>query len=273
MPKQRILITVKTYPTLSQSHSELVCTAGLREDGTWVRIYPLPFRLLDREQQFAKWTWVELSLVRREKDQRPESHSPKDRNEITVLETIGTEDNWRQRREWALKKTKVWTNLTDLIAAGKRDELSLATFKPARLIAFESEACEEEWDPAKLKAVENQLRQKDMFEADTLRENFKPAEKIPFKFFYRFEDETGREARLGILDWEIGMLFLNCRRDAKGDNKAALEKVRQRYEKDFFTKDLHFFLGTTMEWHARGPNPWVIIGVVPFPKVRQMDLF
>lgn len=44
---ERILITVKTYPTLSAKYGELVCTAGLREDGSWIRIYPVPFRLLD----------------------------------------------------------------------------------------------------------------------------------------------------------------------------------------------------------------------------------
>jgi len=31
--KQRILVTVKTYPTLSRKYGETVCTAGIREDG------------------------------------------------------------------------------------------------------------------------------------------------------------------------------------------------------------------------------------------------
>jgi hypothetical protein len=57
MPKERVLITVKTYPTLSQSYVELVCTAGIRQDGSWVRIYPVPFRLLEAEHQFSKWNF------------------------------------------------------------------------------------------------------------------------------------------------------------------------------------------------------------------------
>ena len=32
MEKQRILVTVKTYPTLSRKYGETVCTAGIRED-------------------------------------------------------------------------------------------------------------------------------------------------------------------------------------------------------------------------------------------------
>ena len=54
MGKQRILITVKTYPTLSRKYGETVCTAGLREDGSWVRMYPVPFRRLDEAEQDPK---------------------------------------------------------------------------------------------------------------------------------------------------------------------------------------------------------------------------
>lgn len=273
MAKERLLITVKTYPTLSQTYVELVCTAGFRPDGSWVRIYPVPYRLLDAEHQFAKWTWVELPLVRRVKDHRPESFSPLDRNQITVGETIGTDDGWRERRQWVLKRGRVWTDLTELIAAGKRDEVSLATFRPARMIDFEWKKAEAEWDAAKLATVQSELQQKDMLDAATVRENFKPANKLPYDFYYKFEDEKGRETKMRILDWEIGMLYWNCLQGAKGDENLALEKVRQRYKDEFFARDLHLFLGTTYEWHKRAPNPWVIIGVFPPPLQKQIDLF
>ncbi len=35
MPTERILITVKTYPT-SAKNGERGCTAGLRQDGSWI---------------------------------------------------------------------------------------------------------------------------------------------------------------------------------------------------------------------------------------------
>ena len=48
--KERVLVTVKTYPTLSTKYGEtVVCTAGVREDGTWVRIYPVPSRPNDTQ--------------------------------------------------------------------------------------------------------------------------------------------------------------------------------------------------------------------------------
>ena len=53
MPEmKKVLITVMTYPTISKKYDELVCTAGMQEDGSWIRIYPLPFRKLDDQQQF-----------------------------------------------------------------------------------------------------------------------------------------------------------------------------------------------------------------------------
>jgi hypothetical protein len=33
--RTNVLITVKTYPTISVKYDELVCTAGFREDGSW----------------------------------------------------------------------------------------------------------------------------------------------------------------------------------------------------------------------------------------------
>lgn len=274
MPRERVLITVKTYPTLSQSHVELVCTAGFRVDGSWVRIYPVPFRLLDRGHQFAKWTWVELPLVRRTKDKRPESYSPADRDDITVLDKVPAGGDWRVRREYAFKGAPVWRNLALLIEAGKRDELSLATFKPTKMLGFEWQPAEEiNWDAKKLAAVEAQLRQKDFFDTNAVGEDFRPARKLPYDFYYRFVDEKGKESRMRILDWEIGMLFWNCLSGAEGNEAIALEKVRNRYEHEFFARDLHLFLGTTYEWHSRAPNPWVIIGVFPLPHQTQTELF
>jgi hypothetical protein len=271
MARQRVLITVKTYPTLSSSHVELVCTAGFREDGSWVRIYPVPFRLMERGQQFAKWTWVELPLVRRARDKRPESHSPADRNDIIIGDWVPTDNEWSARREIALKRGRVWTNLSLLIESGKRDEVSLATFKPTRMLGFEWQAAEEtSWDPAKVAAVEAQLRQRDFFDLAAISDDFRPVRKLPWDFFYRFADEAGRESRMRILDWEIGALYWG--HVDKGHPQAmVLEKVRAKYEDEFFAKDLHLFLGTTYEWHSRAPNPWVIIGVFHPPIREQLE--
>lgn len=91
--------------------------------------------------------------------------------------------------------------------------------------------------------------------------------KVPYKFKYEFEDETGKPRKLMIEDWEIGQLYWNCLGAANGNMEVALEKVRQKYESEFIeNNDLYFFLGTTKEWHMRrSKNPFVIIGVF-YPK-------
>ena len=78
-----------------------------------------------------------------------------------------------------------------------------------------------------------------------------------------------------IEDWEIGQLYWNCLKAAKGNKSEALLKVRQRYEEEFVNKkDIYFFLGTTKQWHTRrSKNPFVIIGVFYPKKESQLRLF
>lgn len=46
MARKKILITVTTIPLPSRSYDELVCTAGLLEDGSWIRVYPMPLSFI-----------------------------------------------------------------------------------------------------------------------------------------------------------------------------------------------------------------------------------
>ncbi len=68
MDKERILITVKTYPTLSRKYGETVCTAGVREDGSWIRLYPVPFRRLQETEQYSKYDWIESAILNANKN-------------------------------------------------------------------------------------------------------------------------------------------------------------------------------------------------------------
>lgn len=78
-----------------------------------------------------------------------------------------------------------------------------------------------------------------------------------------------------IEDWEIGALYWNCLRRTEGNEEKALKKVREQYEDNFIkNKDIHLFLGTTLEWHRRrANNPFVIIGVFYPKKELQAKLF
>ena len=273
MAKERILITVKTYPTLSRSYGETVCTAGIREDGSWVRLYPVPFRRLDEKQQYKKYDWVECQLQRNQKDPRPESFRPLDPAELIPVDHMDTANEWRERRRLILNKARVYTRLEELISEAKNNQLSLAVFKPARILDFIWEEEDREWNADKLQHMRESHKQMDMFEDNTWHETFRIIPKLPYSFSYHFQDADNRKSKMQILDWEVGALFWNCLKASNGDEALALEKVRVKYLDEFLTKDLHFFLGTTQQFHFVAPNPWVVIGVFPIPHKIQEDLF
>ena len=105
----------------------------------------------------------------------------------------------------------------------------------------------------------------------------KVVRKLPYKFFYQFEDSCGKTSKLMIEDWEIGALYWNCLKTSGGDERVALEKVRETYWNKFVqsgSHDLTLVLGTTLEHHnKKAPNPFVIISVFYPPPERQRRLF
>ena len=268
--KERVLITVKTYPTISRSYSELVCTAGLRQDGSWVRIYPVAYR--QWENQYKKFQWVEVDIVRNTSDKRSESYKPLGPDAITLLDSIGTANGWRERKQYVLEQGSVYRDLAQLIQHNKERKLSLATFKPAEILDLVVEEVNRDWDPAKIEALKAQARQTDLF--DDAPQYFKVVNKLPYKFSYRLRDELGKESTMMVEDWEIGALYWNCLKRHKGDEGKAIADVRKKYIDNFAkTRDLYLFLGTTLQYDGWAQNPFVIIGVFAPPFTVQADLF
>ena len=184
MKKERILVTVKTYPTLSTKYGETVCTAGVREDGTWVRIYPVPFRRLSESERYRKFDRIECQLVRRNVDLRPESFSPVDPSELTPVGHIDTSDKWSERRRVLLQTAKVYDQLDQLIEGAKCNTVSLAVFKPTKVTDFNWENEDREWSQErldKMRALHNQL---DLFEDNSWRQMFRLIPKLPYNFSY-----------------------------------------------------------------------------------------
>ena len=273
MNKERILITVKTYPTLSKKYGETVCTAGVRQDGTWVRIYPVPFRRLEEKQQYKKFDWLECELVRNQRDPRPETFRPTNQSELLPVGHVGTKYDWQERRRLLLETARVYDRLDKLIEGAKANQMSLAVFKPTRVLDFVWEEDDErDWSYRKLQQMREFHSQLDLFEDNSWRHTFEVIPKLPYNFAYHFEDATGKTSKLHVLDWETGQLYWNCIRSTNRDEPRALAKVRQKYFDEFCQTDLHFFLGTTQQYHFIAPNPWVIIGVFQIPHKRQLGL-
>jgi len=230
------------------------------------------FRQKSFHEQYSKYQWIELDLVKNERDFRPESYRPySHEGEIKILGEIKADgDDWYERRKTVLNK--VHDNLSILISEAKDKSvyISLAVFKPKEIIDFKIEKeAEREWSPAKIAS----LQQLNLFEKITGNKK-EVVRKLPYKFSYHFSDQTGRNATLMIEDWEVEMPYWNCLSRHEGNEAKACEDVKKKYFDDFAkTKDLYLFLGTTYEFHMRAPNPFVIIGTFHPKKISQLGLF
>ena len=272
MAKTKVLITVKTYPAISKKYEELVCTAGFLEDGTWIRIYPIQFRKKSYNQQYSKYQWIELDLVKNKEDIRPESYRPVSHDtEINIVGEIKPDGNtWAERRPIVLKN--VYNNLSQLIAEAKDKSIctSLAVFKPTKVIDFIWEdVVDREWSQDKIA----QFQQLNLFQ-NVDDKKFEVVKKLPYKFSFIYEDIEGKRSKTMIEDWETGELYWNCLRRHDGNEAKACADVRKKYFDDFAqTKDLHFFLGTSKVHHFVGKNPFLIIGTFHPKKIEQLRFF
>lgn len=104
--KLKVLITVKTYPIPSKKYNELVCTAGVRENGELVRLYPINFRDLPYSQQYTKYQWIEVVAEKHAgPDKRKESYKPDVKTIKMLGEPIPTDHgDWSERAKYVLKK-------------------------------------------------------------------------------------------------------------------------------------------------------------------------
>lgn len=276
----RILVTVLTYPTLSERHYETVCTAGFREDGSWIRIYPVPHRLLWslRKVPYKKWQWIEADIEKNPRDPRPESYKIKNIETLKIGEMLSKSrpTNWSLRYQWLTKNKKVYDNMEELISLAHNNELSLAVLRPVEITDFIIEPITDMESHKRkltelLKKYAVEKSQLSLFDEDTSDRDFEFAKIIPYRFKYEFRTADNKVRRLMIEDWEIGMLYLNCL-DYNPEN-IALEKVKQKYMEFVRKKDVHLLVGTQFKFHMfKAPNPFVIIGVFPSPKNVQLRL-
>ena len=246
--KIKVLITAKTYPLPSASHLETVCTAGVREDGSFIRLYPIDYRYRPFWQWYKKYQWIELEVERNEKDPRPESYRPVPTVPIKPLgEPLPTAKKWAERQKYVLAKgTQVMCRLNQT----SQSERSLGIVRPSRVSDVIVEEAGREWKP-EWQAL---FQQQQLFGPQR-----KPLEKIPYKFSYVFKCEAPAcpGHTMMIEDWEIGQLY-RAMREKHGSEQAACEKVRHKLLVEMCAADVdtHFFVGTVL---AHGT--WVIIGV------------
>ncbi len=269
---QRILILCKTYPSPSARYVETSCVAGMTGDGNLIRLFPVPFRLVDDAQQFKKWQWITARIRRAQDDARPESH----RISVDTIKVEGdplpTHNHWRARRE-AIKGVPVFDSFDSLEASRQADGTTLGLVKPSRLLALDIKAVDSpNWTEAEMAKLLQEQQQGSLFDAAEDQRTLMTLRKLPYDFHYRYECQTTegtRQFRHKLVDWEIGALYWKvCQRS---DWEAAM---RHRLLTRFNELDVLFLMGTI----HRFPGQWLIVSVLYPPKqpetlARQQPLF
>lgn len=276
MPNQgyqprNVFIWGKTYPELSNTYLETVCTGGVFEDGSPVRLYPIMQRYLDGEERFVKYQWVTISLQPNDRDQRPESYKVDKHAPIILGDKIGTDSHeWSKRADILFRNPDwIFDNVEDLQVAERKTKQSLGVVTPKSISkisimprpADEAISFAEKLDRLKRKneaersqlhlfeeAIPPQMRSLD-FVSDRIQ--------IEWNCF----GASCKGHRMQILDWEVSELLRR-----KGSAKA-LEKVRQICNLDEYA--LKFFLGNL----AQHPTAFTIVGLWYPKKVKNPRLF
>ena len=101
---KQVLITVKAYPNPSRKYGETVCVAGVDiSTHKWIRLYPIPYRDLDNEKKFAKYSLIEVKVRKAMDDTRPESYKV-DADSIKILYQLDSKNNWGKRKPLILPR-------------------------------------------------------------------------------------------------------------------------------------------------------------------------
>ena len=134
-----MLVTSKTYPTISSRYNETVCIAGITKNGLWRRLYPICYRSLPKSEKFSKYQWIAFDAIRDLRDPRSESY--KLVGKINPLEIITTKQQWAERRKDVLLNVKFDLQQIINTAYDSRKWESLFIFKPAEIIQFNVMDC------------------------------------------------------------------------------------------------------------------------------------
>lgn len=260
--KARILILCKTYPSPSGKHVETSCVAGMTEAGKLIRLFPVPFRLINDSKRFRKWQWIEARIEKAPADHRPESHRIKVDTIECDPEPISTRDNWRERQK-VLEPINVHKSFNKLDQDRLASGVTLGLLQPSKIISLDiTPASSAEWTDEERKKLEQNERQSilDFGEADS--RTLATLRKLPFAFHYNYECEVDGIVELHrhkIEDWEVGALYWNCRHK-HGNNWE--QPFRDKIFRDLVNRNLMFLMGTM----HRFPKQWLIVSLIYPPR-------
>lgn len=265
----QVFIVVKTAPTPSKSYVDTVCVAGVVVSPgplRWVRLYPVPFRHLDFERQFHKYSIIEVDVVAPSRgDTRPESLRVKDFNKIAVIEENDSNSVRRHEIMGEVESTTACALYRGAQAdPGGATSLGIIVPIDPRIEIVASEG----WSESQRRTIETHQAQLALDLGATLRRDAPPLESPPFRvwYVYRCEADGCRKHRQGILDWELTAL----QRRAQKEGEDVRSWIKDRFETIMLSPDrsTRFILGNQAAGHKR--HTFSVLSVY-YPKKKDVN--
>jgi hypothetical protein len=207
---------VKAYPAVSKRHGEVACIAGVqfRDTGPlslpevkWVRLFPVPFRDLESDQQFAKYQPITVRVESHSSDSRPETRRP-DRESIEVTgDTIAPKGDWLGRRPYV--ESLMVDSMCEIQRRREDDRTSLGIFRPAEILGLDIESIDVKKEKEELaETMARREAQGSLLKGGEINEKEEllgALDLIPYRFRLRYQcDDPGCQGHAqSIVDWEI----------------------------------------------------------------------
>lgn len=246
--EMELVVTVKAYPTVSQTYREAVCVAGIRVDTPepeWIRLYPVTFRDLEPEQQFEKWEVIRLLAAKHSTDLRRETWRP-DTDSITRVRKVAAGGHWPERR-WLLEPL-LGPTMCELHRGrkGGGDGPSLGFVPVEEMLSLIVEEAED-WSPEQIALLS---------QGSLIGKDKQLLEKPGHSFFYRWlcREPGCRGHRQSIVDWELGQAYRRWQRSGYDP----VEAIRGKWGEEICAADRELFLFVG-DQHQR-PGRFMVLG-------------
>lgn len=252
--RKKVLLTVKAYPEKSKKYGACVCTAGITDDGQFIRLYPIPFEKFRGKNRLPKYSWISVECEKAsEYLQRKESYHVRYES-IKILESLDT----GPRQTWQ-KKTKVVNPMVSrsmeaLNDLGNKDKTSLGLIKPYEIYDLIID------DKGDSTPEEIEIRKEIQITLDgEVRTDLEPIG-YNFRYHFRCQDESCNGHNIMCEDWEM-LEAWRAWKQRYPDRDTLIKMFKKRFLEDMRERDIHFFVGI----HSRF-NTWLIIGLYYPPK-------
>jgi hypothetical protein len=238
---------------LCRRYAETVCTAGVRDDGRPIRLYPVPLRYLSEGQHYRLYDSIDVPVLKSTSDSRPESFKV-DSNSIACVGHIDTDaKGWAERARWIFADSSwQFANMGDLKAAEERTQQSLGTIIPGEIVGVRLEAKPATAEREYAERMAEVQAQRDIFLPEYKELEFR---RYDIKLRWRCDGlcrECARQPHdMQVLDW--GLIELARKRGWDwGAAKAKLEDIVNADRYDF-----RLFLGNSKA-HRKG---FMVVGL------------